>query len=96
MATDVSTTELGASPTVEVRVYRWGRLVHRQLCETVDDAGAVVEFWSELEGVECEVDDLSASHGPGDILEPSAEPVPDEDYPRVDGAHEEESTVAER
>jgi hypothetical protein len=74
--------ELGESPTVEVRVYRHGELTHRQLCESVEEAAAVVDTWRELEGVECEVDDLSVKHRPDEILDPSlAEPL-DEEYPR--------------
>lgn len=58
------------TPTVEVRVFRHGALVHRELCESEDQAALVVDEWSELDGVECEVDDLSIHHRPGDILEP--------------------------
>jgi len=71
--------ELGESPTVEVRVYRHGELTHRQLCESVEEAAAVVDAWSELDGVECEVDDLSVRHRPDEILEPSlSEPLVEE------------------
>jgi hypothetical protein len=75
------------TPTVEVRVLRDGELVHQELCETADDAALVVEHWSEMEGVECEVDDLSAHHRAGDVLEP--EPAVtnnvDEVYPPSEG-----------
>lgn len=71
--------ELGESSTVEVRVYRNGELTHRQLCESVEEAGAAVDAWSELQGVECEVDSLSVKDHPEEILEPSlAEPLVEE------------------
>jgi len=74
--------ELGESPTVEVRVYRHGELTHRQLRESVEEAAAVVDAWSELEAVECEVDDLSVKHRPDEILDPSLSEPPEEEYPR--------------
>ncbi len=74
--------DYGETPTIEVRVYRQGQLVARELCESEEEATVVVEAWSEIEGVECEVDDLSIRHRPGDVLEPEP-PEPDtEQYPR--------------
>lgn len=73
--------ERDETPTVEVRVYRHGDLVHRELCESEEQAALVIEEWSELDGVECEVDDLSVRHEPGDILEPEPAELLDEDYP---------------
>ncbi|MGZ4141339.1 MAG: hypothetical protein ACXVQY_02420 [Actinomycetota bacterium] len=64
--------EVGESPTVEVRVWRYGKLVHRELCESVEIAADLVDTWSEIEGVECEVDDMSARHGDEEVLEPTA------------------------
>lgn len=74
--------ELGESRTVEVRVYRHGVLTHRQLCESVEEADAVVDAWSELQGVEFEFDDLSVKHNPEEILEPSLSEPLGEEYPR--------------
>ena len=72
-------------PTVEVRVWRHGELVHTELCESEEQASLILEEWQELDGVRCEVDDLSVSHHPGDILEPGEpEPVID-DYPEQVG-----------
>lgn len=66
-------------PAVEVRVFRYGELIQRVLCESVEEAASVVEHWSELDGTECEVDDLSVHHHLGDVLEPEpAEPGEDE------------------
>jgi len=49
-----------------VRVFRNGRLIHQELCESEEQAYLVVDEWSEFDGVRCEVDDLSVRHGPGD------------------------------
>jgi hypothetical protein len=63
-------SDMDSSPTVEVRVFRHGALVHRELCESEAEAATIADWWSELEGVTVEVDDLTVSHRPGDILEP--------------------------
>ena len=68
--------ERDEAPVIEVRVYRDGVLVQRELCESEDQAADVVDTWSELEGVVCEVDDLSVRHRPGDILEPEPAVIP--------------------
>jgi hypothetical protein len=60
--------DYGQTPTVAVRLYRHGRLWVQELCESADEAALSVEEWSELEGVTCEVDDLSVRHRAGDIL----------------------------
>lgn len=73
----------GETPTIEVRVYRDGRLVERELCESEELAALVVDAWLEIEGVECEVDDLSIRHRPGDILEPEPAEIDLEEYPRA-------------
>lgn len=56
------------APTIEVRVYRGDDLVVRELCESEEEAALVVEQWSDVEDVDVLVDDLSAHHGPEDIL----------------------------
>ena len=53
--------ETGESPTVEVRVWQHGELIHRELCESVDIAAGIVQGWSELDDVTCEVKDLSVA-----------------------------------
>ena len=71
------------TPTVEVRIYRDGRLVQRELCESEEDAALVVEKWSEIEGTEFEVDDLSSPHQPDQILDlEPPEPAEDEAFRR--------------
>jgi hypothetical protein len=69
MMADPLEAQADETPTVEVRVYRGGRLVHRELCESDEDAALVVERWSEVEGTEFEVDDLSSPHRPDQILD---------------------------
>ena len=66
------------APTIEVRVYRDDLLLARELCETEADAAAVVQRWSEVENVYVLTDDLSATHGPGDILAPDDLPTSDD------------------
>jgi hypothetical protein len=73
--------ERDEAPTIEVRVFLHGELVHRELCESEDQAALVVEEWSELDGVDCEVDDLSVHHRPGEILEPEPAELREEAYP---------------
>jgi hypothetical protein len=81
-----------AAPTVEVRVYRYGALISRIWCESEDAATAEVDKWSELDGVECEIDDLSFRHRPGDVFEPepAVDLTVDEEDPALletDGRH---------
>ncbi len=85
MTEPFSPDELGATPTIEVTVYRDGDLVHRELCETEAEADAVVDRWSEVDGVECQVDDLSVHHRATDVLEPTEAELADDDR-RTDGA----------
>lgn len=68
------------APATEVRIYRDGQLLARELCESEDDAAAVVDRWSELGNVSFLVDDLSAQHVAGDILAP-VPPDIEEGYP---------------
>lgn len=72
--------DIGA-PTIEVRIYRNDQLMVRELCESEEEAAAVVEQWSDLENMHVSVDDLSARHGPEDILAPDEPSMSDdEDY----------------
>jgi hypothetical protein len=73
--------ERDEAPMLEVRVFRHGELVHQELCESEEQASLVIDEWSELDGVECEVDDLSVHHRPGDILRPEPAQMRDEEYP---------------
>ena len=68
-------------PTFEVRIFRHGHLVHRELCESEEQAALAAEAWSEFEGVECEVDDLTVRHHPGEILEPEPALGGEDEYP---------------
>lgn len=77
---EVSFEEREERPTIEVRVWRHGTLLRRELCESEEQAALVVESWSELEGVVCEVDDLTVRHQPGDIAGPEPPEVREEEY----------------
>lgn len=66
--------------TIEVRVYEDGRFVHRELCESEEDAALVAGEWAEHGGVSCEVEDLATRHRPGDILEPEPAELSNDDY----------------
>lgn len=69
------------TPTIEVRVYQEGQLVHQELCESEEQAALVAGTWSELAGVECVVEDLSTHHGPEDVLAPEpGEAAVEDDY----------------
>ena len=73
------------SPSIEVRVYRDGRLFARELCESEEDAEAVVERWSEEGNFTFTVDDLTYHHTDHDVLAPEAgEPEDDEGCPIVE------------
>lgn len=56
------------APTHEVRVYDHGRLLTSELCESEENVAAVVERWSDVGNLFVVADDLSAEHGPGDVL----------------------------
>lgn len=62
--TEVRPVELGEAPTVEVRVYRRGVLIARELCESDEQAALAIDEWNDVKGVECEVADMS-SMAPG-------------------------------
>ena len=68
------------APTVEVRLYRQGELIHRELCQSEEQADLIIEAWSEMDGVSFEVDDLSARHTQGENSEPEAIEAHEEDY----------------
>jgi hypothetical protein len=78
---ELSIEERGEIPVIEVRVFRHGALVHRELCESEEQAALVVDDWAELDGVVCEVDDLTVRHGPDDILAPEPAELDEDDYP---------------
>lgn len=74
------------APAIEVRIYRDEHLIARELCESEDDAAAVVDHWSEVDGVSLLVDDLSVQHTPGQILAPDPPDTGDEEYPIAQAA----------
>jgi hypothetical protein len=76
---DPRPADFGATATLEMRVYRHGVLVHRELCESEAEAAALAEAWEEEPGTECEVDDLSAPRHDVEALEIDRDDV--EEYP---------------
>lgn len=46
---------------VKVTIYRHGEVIQVELCESADEAADLVASWEETRGVECEVEDLSAT-----------------------------------
>jgi hypothetical protein len=57
--------------SVEVRIFRHGALIDREVCESVEEASDVVDAWAQAGAdIECEVDDLSYDHHQGEIEEP--------------------------
>jgi hypothetical protein len=59
--------DIGA-PTTEVRIYRDHRLVVREVCESPEEVGALVEQASDLDHVYLRVRDASPDLGPGDVV----------------------------
>jgi hypothetical protein len=78
MAVQPEQTEWG-TPTIEVRVYRHGEIMRRELCESEAEVEQVLAAWAEFDDAFCQVDDLSYHHRPGDVLEPEPAVLPDED-----------------
>jgi hypothetical protein len=78
MSEDIS-VDPWETPRIEVRVYRHGDLVQRELCDSEEDASEVVESWSEHDDVICEVDDLTTRHHPEDVLAPEPALLVDDD-----------------
>lgn len=64
---DYTIYDTGA-PSIEVRVYRDGEVIARELCESEDEANAIVERYADERGVSFEVEDLSSERWPGEIL----------------------------
>jgi hypothetical protein len=64
---DIALYDSGA-PHIEVRVYEQDRLIARELCESEDEADALVERWAQEGGFTFQIDDLSHDHSPDDVL----------------------------
>ncbi len=54
-------TERDETPMLDVRVLRDGVIVHRELCETTEQANALAQQWGDVEGTTIEIVDLVAS-----------------------------------
>ena len=81
MTSQSGRTEWG-TPTIEVRVYRHGEIMRRELCESEADVEQVLAAWAEFDDVFCQVDNLSYHHEPGDILGPEPAVLSDPAEPR--------------
>lgn len=66
------------APTLEVRIYDGARLLTRELCESEEEAAALVDQWSDVTNLSVVAEDLSSKHGPDDILAPG-DPLVDRD-----------------
>jgi hypothetical protein len=58
---DVRSEDLGQTPVVKVTVYEHQQVVEVRLCESAEEAAALVASLEENPGVECEIEDLSAT-----------------------------------
>ena len=66
--------------TIEVRIWRRGRLLGTELCESEEQASLAFGSWSAIDGVDCEVADLSGGRFNGRADGGPPEPE-DEAYP---------------
>jgi hypothetical protein len=62
--------------TIEVRVYRDRQFIFSQLCESEEETAVAVRGWEAIDGVVCEVDDLTDGSRHGHLVE--SEPWHDE------------------
>jgi hypothetical protein len=67
---DIRPEDVGATSSIQVVVYRDGKVIDRQRCESPEEAAAAVEAWEQNDGIECVVRDLSGGAVPGDLSEP--------------------------
>jgi hypothetical protein len=66
------------TPTIEIRVYHYGHFVFSQLCESEEETAEAVRRWEQIDGVVCEVDDITDGSRHGHVIE--AEPWCDESW----------------
>lgn len=78
---DIRPEDVGVTDSIEVVVYRDGKVVDRQRCESPEEAAATVEAWEQNDGIECVVRDLSSGVGAGDVSEPELGEADFDDYP---------------
>jgi hypothetical protein len=64
------------TPTIEVRVYRDGQFIFSRRCDSEEETAEAVRGWEEVDGVVCEVDDITDGSRHGHVIE--AEPWYDE------------------
>jgi hypothetical protein len=66
----------GRTATIEMRVYRYGQFILSQLCEDEEETAEAVRGWEAIDGVVCEVDDITDGSRHGHLIE--TEPWHDE------------------
>jgi hypothetical protein len=64
------------TPAIELRVYRYGQFIFSQRCESEEETAEAVRGWEDVDGVVCEVDDITDGSRHGHVVE--AEPGYDE------------------
>lgn len=86
----MSETFTGSTPEtagLEVRVLRHGTVVHREFCESEEEAVLAVDAWSEFDDVECQIREASTSDfRPFDPAERDEPLGADADYDETDEA----------
>ena len=65
MSADPHLQDPSGAPITEVVVVRNGVEIHRQTCESEQEAAAIIAHWEEEPGVECTVVDLSTGRDEG-------------------------------
>ncbi len=63
--TDSHLQDPSDAPITEVVVLRHGVEIHRQSCESEQEAADIIAHWEEQPGVECEVVDLTTGREEG-------------------------------
>lgn len=79
--TDQGPISSDETPTVEVRIFQHGEVVHTELAESEEEAALLVQQWMEFDGVSCEVHPLTATDPAADAAELDPLTAGDEDYP---------------
>ena len=67
MTSDSHLQDPSSAPITEVVVLRHGVLIHRQRCESEQEAADIISHWEEQDGVECEIVDLATGRDEGSI-----------------------------
>ncbi len=84
----MSEAHTGSTPEaagLEVRVFRHGKLMHREFCESEEEAVLALDSWSDFDDVECRVTEaLGSGRGLFDPAEPEEALGADADYDEME------------